>query len=201
MLALPLRMRKTKAFRRKEALAKQFRDGILAVASAVNAGYAIENAWQEAALEMEQIYGANGEITREFRAISRKLSMSQTSEEAVLNLAERSGIPEVRQFAEVFAVAKRTSGNLAPILSDTAQLLAGKLRLREEIRTLSAAKGLEQHIMDVMPVLILTYVNLGSPGFTDPLYETFAGRCIMTVCLGVYLFAVLLGQKILRVEV
>ena len=67
MLALPLRMRKTKAFRQKEALAKQFRDGILAVSSAVNAGYAIENAWQEAALEMAQIYGEGGEITREAR--------------------------------------------------------------------------------------------------------------------------------------
>ena len=171
------------------------------MASALHAGYAIENAWREAAAEMAVVYGEQGEITRVFRGISRKLAMGQTTEEAVRNLAERSGIPEVRQFAEVFGAAKRTSGNLAPILSETADLLAKKLRLREEIRTMVTAKKLEQNIMNLMPLLILVYINLGNPGFTDPLYETLAGRLIMTLCLGVYGFAVWLGQKILAVEV
>ena len=198
---LPLRMRAVLAARRREALSRQFRDGILAVASALNAGYAIENAWREAAAEMAVIYGEQGEITREFRGISRKLAMSQTTEDAVRNLAERSGIPEIRQFAEVFAAAKRTSGNLAPILSETADLLSRKLRLREEIRTMVTAKRLEQNIMNGMPLMILLYINLGNPGFTDPLYRTLAGRLIMTLCLAVYGFAVWLGQRILAVEV
>ena len=200
-LLLPLRMKKTLAKNRRERLAAQFRDGIISVASALTAGYAIENAWQEAAGEMAMVYGEEGEVTREFRGICRKLATNSTSEEAVKDLAERSGIPEIRQFAEVFAAAKRTSGNLAPILRDTADLLGKKLKLKEEIRTMVAAKRMEQNIMNLMPAMILIYINMGSPGFTDPLYEGITGRLFMTVCLAVYVFAIWLGQKILQVDI
>ena len=194
-------MRTVLAAKRREALAGQFRSGILSVASALTAGYAIENAWQVAAKEMDSVYGERSEIARELKGICRKLSMNRTTEEAVRELAERSGIAEIRQFAEVFAAAKRTSGSLAPILRDTAELLGRKLQVTEEIRTLAAAKRLEQHIMDGMPALILLYVNLGSPGFTDPLYTGITGRLVMTTCLAVYGFAVWLGERILQVEV
>lgn len=200
-LLLPVRMRKTLAEKRRERLASQFRDGIISVASALTAGYAIENAWQEAAGEMAMVYGEEGEVTREFRGICRKLATNSTSEDAVKDLAERSGIAEIRQFAEVFAAAKRTSGNLAPILRDTADLLGKKLKLKEEIRTMVAAKRMEQSIMNLMPAMILIYMNVGSPGFTDPLYEGIVGRIFMTACLALYGFAVWLGGRILKVEV
>ena len=72
--------------------------------------------------------------------ICRKLSVGQTSEEAAENLARRSGVAEIRQFAEVFSAAKRTSGQLAPILKDIAALLAQRQETEEEIRTMSAAR-------------------------------------------------------------
>ncbi len=186
---------------RRDKLALQFRDGILSVAAALSAGYAIDNAWWEAAREMAVIYGEDGEITREFTMIRRKIRRNMTSEEAVESLAERSGIPEIRQFSDVYAAARRTSGNLGPILKDTAELLNRKLQVREEIRTQAAAKRMEQRIMTVMPAAILLYVNLGNPGFTDPLYQGLAGRLIMTICLAVYAAAIRMGERILAVEV
>lgn len=201
ILLVPVQMRGVLAEQRKERLAGQFRDGLLAAAGALSAGYAVDNAWWEAANEMAVVYGEDGEITREFRAIHRKIRMNRTSEEAVEDLAERSGIPEIRQFADVYIAARRTSGNLGPILQETADLLGRRLAVKEEIRTLAAAKRLEQNIMSVMPAAILLYVNLGNPGFTDPLYQGLAGRGIMTCCLAVYGLAIWMGRKILSVEI
>ena len=198
---IPLSMRSVLADRKRERLAVQFRDGVLAVAGALTAGYSVENAWKEAAGEMKMIYGEDAEITRDLRVIGRKLSMGQTSETAVRSLAERSGVPEIGQFAEVFAAAKRSSGNLGPILRDTAESVSRRLQVQEEIRTLVSAKRLEQNIMCVMPAVILVYINLGSPGYTDPLYRGLGGRVIMRACLAVYGLAVYLGHRILTIEV
>lgn len=198
---IPHRKRQTEGEHARARLASQFRDGALAVAAALGSGYSVENAWREAAGEMRRIYGEEGEITREFEVICRKLSVGQTSEEAAENLARRSGVAEIRQFAEVFSAAKRTSGQLAPILKDTAALLAQRQETEEEIRTMSAARLLEFRIMCLMPAAILLYMMIGNSGFTDPLYESVAGRGIMTVCLAVYAASIRMGEKILRIEI
>ncbi|MCD8055047.1 MAG: type II secretion system F family protein [Lachnospiraceae bacterium] len=200
-LCLPLALRGTLAAGRRRQLASQFRDGALAVASALSVGYSAENAWAEAAEEMAVVYGEEGMITQEFRGICRKLALNQNAEEAVEDLARRSGVPEIEQFAQVYGAAKRSSGDLAPILRDTAAILSKRIRLQEEISSLVAAKRLEFAIMSLMPAGILVYINLGSPGFTDPLYQSLAGRVVMTACLGLYALAVWLGLKILSVEV
>ena len=79
----------------------------------------------------------------------------------------------------MFAIAKRSGGDLVKILGKTAGILRIRSQLREEIITLMAGKRLEQRIMSVMPAAVLLYVNLGNPGFTDPLYQGIGGRCII----------------------
>ena len=201
VLLVPLTMKKRLAVRKREQLASQFKDGVLSAAAAISAGYSVENAWKEAAGEMESLYGADSVIAQELHTLCRKLSSGQTSERAVQDLADRSGVPEIEQFAEVFAAARRSSGNLGLILRDTAESISRRIRVQEEIRTLVAAKRLEQNIMCLMPALMLLYINLGSPGYTDPLYQGAGGRMIMTLCLIVYGAAIYLGHRILRIEV
>ncbi|MDD6212367.1 MAG: type II secretion system F family protein [Clostridiales bacterium] len=187
--------------RRQQELVRQFRDGALAVASALGCGYSIENAFSQAAESMSAVYGEDGYITLEFEWICSRLALNQTVEEEIRSLAVRSGQEDIRQFAEVFGAAKRSSGDLSAILRDTAELLGKKIQLREEIRTMIAAKRLEQNMMCLMPAAVLIYIELTNPGYTDVLYQGMAGHLIMTVCLGVYVLAIWWGRKILDIEI
>lgn len=45
---------------------------------------------------------------------------------------------------------------------------------------------------------ILLYVGNSYPGYFDPLYHNLEGIAIMSVCLGLYLAAVFMGEKIMR---
>lgn len=194
-------VRRVKGENRRQRLTVQFRDGALSVAAAMTSGYSVENAFRTAAEEMCLLYGEDGIITTEFRQILRRIELNETAEDAVRDLAFRSGCREIQQFADVFAAAKRSSGQIAPVLKDTADWISRRIAVQEEIRTLIAAKRLEQRIMCVMPAGILVYINLGDPGFTDPLYRTIAGRIIMTLCLIIYAAAFCLGERIMRTEV
>ena len=130
ILIIPLRMKKTLMERRQQELVRQFRDGALAVASALGCGYSIENAFSQAAESMSAVYGEDGYITLEFEWICSRLALNQTVEEEIRSLAVRSGQEDIRQFAEVFGAAKRSSGDLSAILQDTAELLGRKIQLR-----------------------------------------------------------------------
>lgn len=190
--------------RRKRVLTElsgQFLTGMQAVSGALAAGYSVENAFGEAYKEVRKVYGEDVPIVKEFALIVSRLSLNRPLEELLLELAERSGQEDIESFAEVFAVAKRSGGDLISIIRGTVSAISRKEETRQEIRVCLASRRLEQNVMSLMPLLILAYVGLASPGFLDALYGNPAGIAIMTACLLVYLLAWALGRKITEIEV
>jgi len=199
-VVVPLWARKILCDKRREELAAQFKDGILALSSALQTGYSAENAWKEAWHEMVCIYGEDALISREFDHMVRAIAVNETPEQVLWEFARRSGLPEIESFAQVFRLAKRSSGDLVSIIDSTAQTISEKLRVREEIVTLTTAKQLEHAIMCFVPAGIILYLSVAFDGFLDVLYQGVFGRVIMTVCLVIYGIAVTLGWKMVRGE-
>lgn len=186
--------------KRQKQLEKEFRDVILSVLANVQAGYSIENAFHESYQDIVMLYGTESVMAYELRLLRQKLRINQTVEEALQNLADRSGITDIQDFAEVFRMAKRTGGNVKEIISNTAMILRDKQEVRREIDTLLTQKELELKIMRYIPFGIIGYLSLTSRGYFDVLYHNLFGVLVMTGCLAVYVLAVYLAEKILAID-
>lgn len=184
--AVPCWYRRQKITRRREQLGSQFKDGVLALSAALQTGYSVENAWTEAWKEMVSLYGEQALIAQEFAVIVKGIAVNETPEKLIQDLAGRSQVAEIKSFAEVFGITKRSSGDLVTVMEHTAQMIHEKLRVREEIITQTTAKRLEASIMSVIPAGIILYLNMAFDGFLEPLYKGLKGRCIMTGCLVIY---------------
>ncbi len=189
------------AQKRKDALQLEFRDGVQALAAALAAGYSAENAIAEAKKDLQLQGNAALEMIQEFAAMQRKLDANQTLESAMQEFAQRSGLEEAKTFAEVFAVGKRSGGDLIEIMKDTAQTISETVETQQQVAQVLASRKYEQRIMNLMPFAIILYLRLGSPGFLDSLYHNLPGICAATLCLGIYGMAVYWGRKLLRIEV
>ena len=55
--------------------------------------------------------------------------------------------------------------------------------------------------MNVMPVFLLFYLDITSPGYLDVLYHNILGVIFMTICLLGYLASILLSERMGRIEV
>ena len=124
--------------------------------------------------------------------------LARTTRRLLEDLSGRSGCEEIAQFAQIFALAKRNGGNMAEIIQSSAVQIGKQIELRQEIRTLLGGKQMELGIMKIMPFGILLYINMGNPGYFDSLYHNLTGILIMTGCLGVYLGAYFLGERIMK---
>ncbi len=187
--------------RRSKRLASEFREGITVLSSSIAAGFSFENAMKESETELRHLYGERSLIAAEFGYINHRVSMNVPIEKAWEEFALRSGSDDIRNFARVVRVAKRSGGELNSIIAHSADIIGDKIRIEDEILTMTAAKRLEQRIMNLVPVFIVVYIELSSPGFFDMMYSGLTGRVIMTGCLAVYLLAVRLSGKILSIEV
>lgn len=181
----------------KQELCLQFKETIAAVASALHAGYSVENAWREALSEMVQMFGEQALIVQELRHILAHVSMNVPLEELLCDFAARSDLPDVDSFCQVFFFAKRSGGDFIGIIRTTAAQIGQKIDLQRQLEADLAARRLESRIMNLMPMLILLYLNLTSPGYFDILYGNFAGVAIMSICLAVYLGAYMLAERML----
>lgn len=186
---------------RRQKLSLQFKDGILAVSAALKAGYSIENAFYEAYKDLCHLYKQEDMIVKEFLYINRQLKNNMVLEQLLLDFAKRSQVEEIKDFAQVFAIAKRSGGNLSKIIENTALLISEKIQVKKDIQTILASRQFEQKVMNIVPLFILFYVGITSPGFFSPMYGNPAGICIMTICLAVYFAAFALSRKIVAIEI
>lgn len=186
---------------RKWELNLQFRDGITSISSALNAGYSIENAICEAKKDLLLMYDENTIIVKEFQYMIYQMNNNQTVEEILQDFAERSSVEDIHNFAEVFITAKRTGGDIIKIIRTTSNSISDKLEVKREILTLITAKKFESNIMNVIPLGIILYMWVCSPGFLDPLYGNILGIGIMSVALLLYGVAYVISQQIINIEV
>ena len=173
-------VRRELAKKRRKQLERGFLVGMRCVSTALTAGYSDENAFTQAYEELQKLY---------------------SEKELLSDLAQRSGVEDIEIFSEVFETARRTGGDLIAIIRSTTASVSQKEETRQEIEICLSAKKMEQNIRSLIPCLLIAYVGLASPGFLDVMYQNPAGIAVMSICLGVYVFAFLMGRKIVAIEI
>ena len=172
--------------KRKKQLVKEFKDLILSFGASLKAGYSIENAFLEACRDLTYLYDASADILQECKSMKRQME-NHISLEALLNdLGERSRMTDIMDFAKVFATAKKSGGDLNAMIANTADVIGQKI---------------EQRIMLLIPLFIMGYISLTSPGYFMPLYQNPMGILIMSACLLLYATAYLLSEKIMEIHI
>lgn len=191
----------TRKKKREEQFLKQFREWILLLASSLSAGYSVENAFGQSYRELQLMFPKGGLMLEELRCMLAKADNNQSPETLLYELAGKYSLGEVESFAEVFRTARSSGGSLNAIIRSSASRMAEVMDTKREIDTLLSAKVYEQKIMTVMPAAVLLYIRIGSEEFLNGLYHNPAGAGIMTLCLGIYLSAYLLGKRMVQFEI
>ena len=187
--------------KRRESLKLQWGDALRSLQIALGAGYSMENAITACVNDLQGIYKTSEPIIQEFEHIKKQLHISVSIEVLFMDLGNRSQIEDIQNFASIYAIAKRSGGNLNTVLNKTARMIEEKIETSKEIVASLAAKQMEQLIMSVVPCVIILYVQLTSPGYMDVLYGNMLGVAVMASCLFLYVVAFYLGKKMMEIEV
>lgn len=188
------------AEKRQWALMVEFKDAMDSMVSALVAGYSMENAVSEAHHDLMLLYGRETPMIQELGHICGKLALHQPLDALLLDLGRRSGVEDIVTFAQIYATARRSGGNLVKVMKRTAENIGEKMEIQREIQTMAAGKRMESVCMMVIPLLIILYLQVCSPGFLDPVYQGLQGRLFMTAALVVYAAAVVWSRRIMRIE-
>ena len=147
------------------------------------------------------MFGKGSLMLAELRLMVRRLDNNEQLEDILKDLAKRSGADDIRDFADIFQIAKRSGGNMRGVIANTASIISGKQEVRREIETVVSEKKLEQKIMRYIPFIIMVYISLTSEHYFERLYHNILGWTVMTAGLAVYFAACRLSDKILEINI
>ena len=191
------KMKKKREREGKERLAIEFKDALQAMSGAVFVGYPIERAILQASEEIKLLYGKESLLYPELVRMERKMSIQQTAEQCFTELGERTQVEEIILFAQVFATAKRTGGDIQKVIHITGESIQDRLEWRRELRILVGEKKMEKNVMNIIPLCLIAYMRFVSPHIMQTMYQG-SGRIIMGISLLAYIGFYIMGERILR---
>lgn len=183
--------------RRQKQLKKEFRDFVISLADAMKVGYSVENGLTECRRELTMIYGFQSLMVAEINEMLKRVSINESVEKVFQDFAERSESDDIKLFAQIFTVSKRTGGRVNQLMGMVADSINDSFLVDEEIQVVVSEKRMEQLVMSFVPAGIIVYLQLTSPDLVTVLHHTLVGNMIMTACLVAYAFAVYLGYVII----
>lgn len=188
--------------RRRRNLTLQFKDMLYSLSSAVGAGNSVERAMTVVLSDLERQYvDQDTYIIQEVSLIVSKLGINQNIEDLFRDFAARSGIEDIRTFANIFEISKRTGGNLMQIIRQTSSVITQKIETANEIETLLAEKKMEQKVMVAMPIALTAILTFTTGEFMAPLFTGIIGRIVCTFALALIVVGYLWSKKLTDIRI
>ncbi|HEV2423987.1 MAG TPA: type II secretion system F family protein [Terriglobia bacterium] len=140
-------------------------------------------------------------VAGEFRTVFDEQNFGLPLKDALLNLAERVPILDVRFFVTALLVQKDTGGNLAEILSNLSHIIRERFKLRGEVKTRTAQGRLTAAILIAMPPIMMLILRSMNPDYEGLLFRDPLGAYILGVAAGLQVVGALILWKIVNIEV
>jgi tight adherence protein B len=185
--------------RRKSKRLKAFNGGladtIMLLANSLRAGSSFLQAVEMIVRE------AQPPISTEFARVIREVNLGLPLDDALANLQRRVRSDDLDLMTTAIAIHHTVGGNLAEILDSIAYTIRERVRIKGEIKTLTAQQRMSGYVVGFLPVALVILLSVIAPSFMEPMLRKppeFLGLPAGMFILGFGGFMMLIGFVLIR---
>jgi tight adherence protein B len=142
----------------------QLGDTITLMANSLRAGYSLLQTMELVSRE------AKDPIAGEFHRVVREVGLGMSTEEAMQNMLRRIPSEDLDLLVTAINIQHEVGGNLAQILSTIGHTIRERVRIKGEIKVLTAQVQLSGYIISFMPIVLAGLIFLMNPGYISQLF-------------------------------
>ena len=181
--------------RRQSSFINQLGDCLNMIANALRAGFSFLQAIELIAKEMEP------PISDEFKHVVRDIGLGTPVERALDDMDKRVSSPDFSLVVTAVLIQQQVGGDLARILDTISSTIQDRIRMRREVKTLTAQGRMSGWILILMPIGMGLFMSSMSPGYLDPLFHDPLGRIILAVTVVMEFVGAIIINRIVDIEV
>jgi tight adherence protein B len=184
--------RRSKRFHKFEEIFPQAMDFL---ARAVRAGHAFPTALEMITTEIPE------PVAGEFRILFEEQKFGLPIRDALLNLAERVPLIDVKFFVTTVVLQRETGGNLAEILDKLSYVMRERFKILRQVKTFTAQGRMSMMLLMALPPGLVLLLSVMNPEFIRPLYKEPIGHLMIAVGATMQFIGYLLIRKIIQIKV
>ncbi|TMF37382.1 MAG: secretion system protein F [Chloroflexi bacterium] len=150
---------------RLNAFNKQLPDTITLLANGLRAGSSFLQAVELVVRE------SRPPMSTEFSRVIREVNLGLPFEQAMENMVRRVRSDDLELMATAINIQHTVGGNLAEILDSIAFTIRERIRIKGEIRTLTAQQRLSGYVVGFLPIGLAGFLFVAAPHFMDPMFQ------------------------------
>ena len=181
--------------KRLKAFNDQLGDTINLLVNSIRSGYSVLQAMEAVAREM------GPPVAEEFDRVVREVQLGLSMEDALDNMLRRVNSDDLDLMVTAIKVQREVGGNLAEVLDSISFTIRERVRIKGEIRALTATGRMSGYVISFLPIGVTLFIYFVNPSFITQLIEDPCGW----IMIGIAVLGIVLGfiiiQKIVNIEV
>jgi len=180
---------------RLNAFNKQLPDTITLIANALRAGSSFLQAIEMVVRETRP------PISTEFGRVIREVNLGLPFDQALENMVRRVRSDDLELMATAISIQHTVGGNLAEILDSIAFTIRERVRIKGEIRVLTAQQRISGYVVAFLPIGLSLFLFVVAPTFFEPMFDqevNILGIPAGMVIIGLGAISMLIGFLLIR---
>ncbi|HEX2954505.1 MAG TPA: type II secretion system F family protein [Bacillota bacterium] len=173
----------------------QISDALVLISNSLKAGYGFFQAMEMVARE------SMPPIKSEFARVLKEVNLGMTTEEALSKMVERVPSPDWDLVVTAMLIQRQIGGNLSEILDNITSTIRERIRIKREVKTLTAQGRLSGLIIGMLPVALALFILLINPDYVLKLVNDPRGLFMLGYAAVAEVLAIIAIRKIIRVDV
>jgi tight adherence protein B len=181
--------------RRLNAFNGQLGDTITLLANSLRSGYSLLQSMEMVARELPP------PMSEEFERVTREIGLGLSNEEALNNLYRRIQSDDLDMMITAINIHHEVGGNLSEILDTIGHTIRERVRIKGEIRTLTAMARYSGYLVSVLPVAVAGLLFVMNADYMSQLWQDPCGvQMIMLSGLGMVAGWIII-RRIVNIEI
>jgi len=191
---LPIAYLRSRRRRRFAAFEEGFPEAIDLLARAARAGHSLSSGFA--------VVGDEGEepVASEFKQVFEEQRFGLPVQDALLGLADRVDLVDVRIFVTSVLIQRESGGNLAENLDGLSSVIRSRFRFRRDVKTKTAHGKITGLVVAMAPVVAGGGMFLINPEYMSPLVTEPLGRMLLLTGLTMMTVGFLIIRRMVDIK-
>jgi tight adherence protein B len=180
---------------RLNAFNDQLGDTITLLANSLRSGFSIVQSMETVAKQLPE------PISAEFHRVTQEIGLGLHYEEALNNMLRRVPSDDLDLMITAINIQGRVGGNLAEILDTIGHTIRERVRIKGEIRVLTAQQMISGYILTGLPVILMLVLYLLNKEYIGRMFRDPCGWIMIGVSAIMIVVGFLIIRRIVDIEV
>lgn len=173
---------------------RQLGDALGIIGNSLRAGFTFQQAMDSIASEMPD------PISKEFAKALREMRLGVPVETTLDAMVRRMHNDDLEMLVTAVLIQRQAGGNLADIIDSIAVTIKDRLKIKGDVRTLTASGRMSGSVIGLLPVFLTAVLMVLNPTYISSFFTTTLGILLLAIAVVMEAIGFLIVSKIVNIR-